>query len=118
MTLRQENMELKRYMISTEACLEETKRVLFALNSALSDCALEFRGLLRTLVQINVAIFNAVVSVSLRFAMPKSICFNQPVTFQDAVGKYFPIHLECINSWKASSDNLRRLTSEKYADPS
>lgn len=93
---------MKRHIATGEARLEEITSLLLMLIAALSDCALEFRGLSQSILQISAAILSAVVSVSWRFTMPKPICFNQPVTFQDAVGKIFPIHLEWINCWEVS----------------
>lgn len=36
----------------------------------------------------------------------KSICFDQPVKFQDAGGRYFPIALQWINCWEAFENVL------------
>ena len=90
-----------------QASLEETKSLLAMLNSILSQYALEFGGLLRDIFRVNNAIFNAVIFALFRCTLARSICFNQPVTFQDTTGRFLPINLQWINCWKVSSGRIR-----------
>ena len=116
MSIKRELVQVKRHMISADARLEETRSLLTMLNSTLANYALEFRSRLQNIFQINVAIFNALVALSFRYAVPKAICFNRPVTFQDAEGNFFPIHLEWINCWKVSIVIIGARIGRAHAD--
>lgn len=104
--MRSDIAELRRHVVSIEATLNDTRNVVHTLNSVLSTCASEFRGLLQGLMRLNVALFNLVVSFRSRMPLTKSILFDKPVTFQDAGGRHFPIQLQWINCWEAFEDVL------------
>ena len=87
-----------------ETSLADTRSSLALLHAIVSQCAEDFRDSLQALIRLGTAVLNAVMSVQLRCSAPKSICFNQPVTFQDAVGRFFPIHLEWISCWEVSNE--------------
>lgn len=104
--IRTDIAEVKRHVVSTEATLQETHDVVRALNIALSTCAAELKWLLRGLMRLNMALFDLVLSFRSKVSLAKSICFEKPVTFQDAGGRYFPVSLQWINCWEAFENVL------------
>lgn len=48
---------------------------------------------------INAEIYKVIVATQKR--IPPSLSYQQPVTFQDALGRISPVHLEFVNSWAA-----------------
>lgn len=89
-------------MIAAEAKLEEIRSHQITFSNTFGQCAVEIRALL-------VAILNVVVSTHGRisFALPRQICFDQPLTLQDALGKFFPIHREWIHCWEVYARSIR-----------
>jgi len=90
--------------------LEETRSMQLMLSTALSQCASEFRALLQTIVWANQAIFGAVVHLHRLFAKgtPQQLSYGRLVTFQDACGDFFPIHLQWTSCWSVRSKNPDR----------
>ena len=99
---RKEILEMRTYMMSADGRLNETRSLLMTINSSLSQWALQMRDLLQSILRTNVTILNAIIFARFRYDMPMSICWDQPVSFQDATGRRLPINTGFINSWEVS----------------
>jgi hypothetical protein len=81
--------------------LQQAKSLLSLLYFAFSHCALDIRCFLQHLLLLNLAILKSLMPASLGSGVPRTICFEPPVTFQDAGGNYFPVNIQLIDSWEA-----------------
>lgn len=100
---------MRTYMISADARLNETRALLTTLNTTFSQYALQIRHILQSIFRTNVAILNAILFARFRFDIPISICWDQPVNFQDATGRRLPINVGFINSWEVFAPILHDL---------
>lgn len=93
--LRNAFRDMKARMIAAEAKLEEIRSHQIAFSHTFAQCAVEIRALL-------LAIFNVVMAThgNISLGLPRQICFDQPLTLQDALGKFFPIHREWVHCWE------------------
>jgi hypothetical protein len=99
---RREILEMKTYMMSADARLNETSALLTTLNSSLSRYASQLRWLLQSIFRANITILNAIIFARFHFDLPMSVCWDQPVSFQDASGRRVPINVGFVNCWEVT----------------
>jgi hypothetical protein len=93
-------------MMSADARLNETRALLTTLNSSLSQYASRLRWLLQSIFRTNVTILNAIIFARFRFEIPMSVCWDQPVNFQDATGRRLPINVGFVSCWEVNTSML------------
>jgi hypothetical protein len=92
--------------MSAESRLNETRALLTTLNSSLSRYASQLRWLLQSIFRTNVTILNAIIFARFRFEIPVSVCWDQPVNFQDATGRHLPINVGFVSCWEVNTSML------------
>lgn len=67
----------------------------------------EVKALVSRLLTVNVQVFKTIVDIQSR--VPRQISFfSEPVVFEDAIGRVFPIPLDLITSWESLEIVLTR----------
>ena len=100
-------------LIRIETKLDKERKQIAAMQtmilSALTTCWTEFRALVAFILFTNFHIFDCKSGKS---RMPVQITFDQPVTFEDAHGRFLPIQMAWIDSW----ENFETMLKWKFAD--
>ncbi|KAF2660235.1 hypothetical protein K491DRAFT_774980 [Lophiostoma macrostomum CBS 122681] len=75
------------------------------MNQVIASCWTEFRAFMAWMIIINIKLFDVLTMPATR---SPQIQFGQPVTFQDAHGRFFPFFLQTINTWDGFEEMLKR----------
>ncbi|KAI9697097.1 MAG: hypothetical protein M1820_007912 [Bogoriella megaspora] len=70
-----------------------------AILTTVARCWTEFQALVTLILFSNIRLFNIVASQSTT-RIPTQVTFEQPVRFEDAYGRVFPIQMAWIDTWK------------------
>lgn len=103
--------ENREALIRLEDKVDQQRIIQLMIFQALARCWSDFRALMTMILYANIKIFDTLTGPTFR---SPQVQFGKPVTFQDAHGRFFPFHLQLVDSWDFFEVMLRR----KFADVS
>lgn len=81
--------------------LTESRSLKLLIYVGLVHCATELRFLVRAVILANIALFRAVIcGARIHKELSVRVSFEEPAVVEDTLGRHFPVHTQCITSWK------------------